>query len=169
MARRGASSSSASSAPPARCWPKSSGRTPRLLDQISVVDFNPNVFRTLADRGLHVIYGDISNVDTLLHAGVGKAEIIILSVPDSLLKGANNEKLVRHVRTLNPTAKIVATADLLSDVDDLYAAGADYVTVTRLSDAHELFTVIEAAEAGLLEDKRAEIDAQLSERREVLP
>lgn len=47
-------------------------RSPPLLDQISVVDFNPNVFQTLADRGLHVIYGDISNVDTLLHAGVGK-------------------------------------------------------------------------------------------------
>jgi Kef-type K+ transport system membrane component KefB len=140
-----------------------------LLDQISVVDFNPDVFRILADRGLHVIYGDISNVDTLVHAGVGKAEIIILSVPDSLLKGANNEKLVRHVRTLNPTAKIISTADLLSDVADLYAAGADYVTVTRLSDAHELFTVIEAADAGLLEDKRAEMDAQLGERKEVLP
>ncbi len=66
-----------------------------LLDQISVVDFNPNVFRTLTARGIHVIYGDISNIDTLMHAGVGKAEIIILSVPDSLLKGANNEKLVR--------------------------------------------------------------------------
>jgi len=144
-------------------------QNPLLLDQISVVDFNPQVFRTLSERGLHVIYGDISNVDTLLHAGVGKAEIIILSVPDSLLKGANNEKLVRHVRTLNPTAKIVSTADLLSDVDDLYAAGADYVTVTRLSDAHELFTVIEAADAGLLEDKRADIDGRLSERREVLP
>ena len=94
-----------------------------------------------------------------------RPRLIILSVPDSLLKGANNEKLVRHVRTLNPTAKIVATADLLSDVADLYAAGADYVTVTRISDAHELFTVIEAADAGLLEDKRAEIDAQLAERR----
>ena len=144
-------------------------RNPLLLDQITVIDFNPNVFRTLADRGLHVIYGDISNVDTLVHAGVGKAELIILSVPDSLLKGANNEKLVRHVRTLNPTAKIVATADLLADVDDLYAAGADYVTVTRISDAQELYTVIEAADAGLLEDKRAEMDAQLAERKEVLP
>jgi voltage-gated potassium channel Kch len=144
-------------------------QNPLLLDQISVVDFNPNVFRTLVDRGLHVIYGDISNVDTLVHAGVGKAELIILSVPDSLLKGADNEKLVRHVRSLNPTARIVATADLLSDVPDLYQAGADYVTVTRISDAHELYTVIEAADAGLLEDKRAELDAQLAERKEVLP
>ena len=95
--------------------------------------------------------------------------LIIRTAPDSMLKGANNEKLVRHVRSLNPDAKIVATADLLSDVADLYAAGADYVTVTRLTDAHELYTVIEAADAGLLEDKRAEMDAQLAEREEVLP
>ncbi|MDB5631829.1 MAG: transporter, family, partial [Tardiphaga sp.] len=101
--------------------------------------------------------------------GVGKAEIIILRVPDSLLKGANNEKLVRHVRSINPTAKIISTADLLSDVPDIYAAGADYVTVTRLSDAHTLYEVIDAADQGLLDDKRAEMDAQLAERREVLP
>lgn len=140
-----------------------------LLDQISVIDFNPNVFRALVQRDIHVVYGDISNVETLVHAGVGKAEIIILSVPDSLLKGANNEKLVRHVRSLNPTAKIISTADLLSDVDDQYAAGADYVTVTRISDALELYNVIRVADQGLLPDKRAEMDASLRERKEVLP
>ncbi|MBH5367714.1 cation:proton antiporter [Bradyrhizobium glycinis] len=144
-------------------------QTPVLLEQITVVDFNPNVYKTLLSRGLHVIYGDISSVDTLIHAGIGKSEMIILSVPDSLLKGATNEKLVRHVRALNPTALIVATADLLADVGALYEAGASYVTVTRLSDAHELFTVIEAAQAGLLADKRAELDQRLGERREVLP
>lgn len=144
-------------------------QAPVLLEQITVIDFNPHVYQTLLSRGLHVIYGDISSADTLLHAGIGKSEMIILSVPDALLKGASNEKLVRHVRTLNPNALIVATADLLSDVGELYAAGASYVTVTRLSDAHELFTVIEAAQAGLLADKRAELDARLDERREVLP
>ena len=144
-------------------------RDESMLDQIGVVDFNPVVFSTLSARGLHVTYGDISNVDTLVHAGVGSAEIIILSVPDSLLKGANNEKLVRHVRSLNPTAKIISTADRLSDVEDQYAAGADYVTVTRLTDAQELFAAIEAAENGLLADKRAETDTILEGRREVLP
>ncbi len=140
-----------------------------LLDQITVVDFNPNVFRNLADRGLHVIYGDISNVDTLVHAGIASAEIIILSVPDALLKGADNEKLVRHVRTLNDSAKIVATADMLATVNDLYAAGADYVTVPRITDAQELFKVIDAVDKGLLGEKRSETDTLLAERREVLP
>jgi Trk K+ transport system NAD-binding subunit len=140
-----------------------------LLDQITVVDFNPNVFRSLAARGLHVIYGDISNVETLVHAGVGNAEIAILSVPDALLKGADNEKLVRHIRALNPKAKIISTADILDTVEDQYAAGADYVTVPRFTDAEELFRAIEAADDGLLKAKRAETDARLAERSEVLP
>ena len=142
---------------------------PALLEQIGVVDFNPIVFRTLSERGIQVTYGDISNVDTLTHAGVSNAELIILSIPDSLLKGANNEKLVRHVRSINNTAKIVATADLLADVDDLYNAGADYVTVPRLSDAQVLLNLIEAASAGLLEERRGQAEALLADRREVLP
>ncbi|MGJ5137211.1 cation:proton antiporter [Bradyrhizobium oligotrophicum] len=142
---------------------------PALLEQIGVVDFNPLVFRTLSDRGIQVTYGDISNVDTLIHAGVGQAELIILSIPDSLLKGANNEKLVRHVRSINATAKIVATADLLADVNDLYDAGADYVTVPRLSDAQVLLNLIQDASAGLLSERRSQAEAMLADRREVLP
>ncbi|WP_315703735.1 MULTISPECIES: cation:proton antiporter [unclassified Bradyrhizobium] len=142
---------------------------PALLEQIGVIDFNPLVFRTLSERGIQVTYGDISNADTLVHAGVGKAELIILSVPDSLLKGASNEKLVRHVRSINRTAKIVATADLLADVNDLYDAGADYVALPRLNDAQVLLNLIEAASAGLLADRRRETEALLEGRSEVLP
>lgn len=144
-------------------------RDKSMLAQITVVDFNPNVFRNLAARGLHVIYGDISNVETLVHAGIGGAEIVILSVPDALLKGADNEKLVRHVRALNPKAKIISTADMLATVEDQYSAGANYVTVPRFTDAQELFQAIEAADDGLLDAKRAETDARLAERSEVLP
>ena len=114
-------------------------------------------------------YGDISNVDTLVHAGVGQAELIILSIPDSLLKGANDGKLVRHARSINGTAKIVATADLLADVDDLYSAGADYVTVPRLSDAQVLLNLIQDAGAGLLAARHSEAETMLAGCREVLP
>lgn len=41
--------------------------------------------------------------------------------------------------------------------------------MTRLTDAAELYRVIDAADQGLLEEKRAEMDDLLSERREVLP
>jgi voltage-gated potassium channel Kch len=90
-------------------------------------------------------------------------------VPDSLLKGTTNEKLVRHVRMLNPSAKIIATADVLADVQSLYNAGADYVIVARLAGASELIEAVTAAEAGLLGDMKAKLDAQLADRREILP
>ena len=98
------------------------------------------------------MYGDIANADSLAHAGIADAEIVISSVPDSLLKGTTNEKLVRHVRTVNPTAKIIATADVLAEAQMLYAAGADYVTIARLDQANELIDVVTAAEAGLLDE-----------------
>jgi voltage-gated potassium channel Kch len=140
-----------------------------LQDQVCVVDFNPHVYSTLAARGQKVRYGDISHRDTLAHAGIADARIVISTVPDSLLKGTSNEKLVREVRALNPTAKIIATAEALQTVERLYDAGADYVLVGRLTEADELIAAIDAAESGLLEDKRAELAARLAQRREVLP
>ena len=144
-------------------------RQASLLEQIFVVDFNPNVHHALRARGVQVHYGDISHADTLSHAGIADAEIVILTVPDSLLKGTSNEKLVRHIRMVNPTAKIIATADILAETATLYAAGADYVTIARLDQANELVGAVTAAEAGLLDEMKNKLEAQLRDRREILP
>jgi Kef-type K+ transport system membrane component KefB len=144
-------------------------RNAALLDQVCVLDFNPVVFHELKTRQMKVLYGDIANANTLAHAGVTEAEIVISSVPDSLLKGTTNEKLVRYVRAVNPTTKIVATAEVFVQVDELYAAGADYVTVARLAEANELIEVVTAADAGLLDQLREKVDPRLRDRREVLP
>jgi Kef-type K+ transport system membrane component KefB len=144
-------------------------KNPAMLDQVGVIDFNPHVFETLTAKGVQVIYGDISNPDTLAHSGIANAQIIISTVPDYLLKGTSNEKLVRKVRAQNPKAKIIAVADVLADVEELYAAGADYVLSSRLVEARELLTVVAAAENNLLKDMRAAFEARMSKREEVLP
>jgi Kef-type K+ transport system membrane component KefB len=144
-------------------------KNPAMLDQVGVIDFNPHVFETLTAKGVQVIYGDISNPDTLAHSGIANAQIIISTVPDYLLKGTSNEKLVRKVRAQNAKAKIIAVADVLSDVQDLYAAGADYVLSSRLVEARELLAVVAAAENGLLGDMRTAFDTGMSKRDEVLP
>ena len=140
-----------------------------IEDQISVVDFNPRVYHSLRERGVKVLYGDIGHSDVLKHAGIADAQIVILSVPDALLVGTTNERLVRSVRAINPTAKIIATADVIGNVQVLYDAGADHVIVSRFAEANALLDAIRAAEEGLLQDRRAELDAQLAGRREVLP
>ncbi|HEY8900050.1 MAG TPA: cation:proton antiporter, partial [Chthoniobacterales bacterium] len=106
-----------------------------LLEHVAVVDFNPRVHEELKARGVKVIYGDISQPETLLHAGVAKAEMLVCTIPDSLLKGTTNLRLVRHLRELNADAHIVVVAEVLADIPALYEAGADYVSVARLDEA----------------------------------
>jgi Kef-type K+ transport system membrane component KefB len=135
----------------------------------SVVDFNPYVHETLSARGAKVSYADISHRESLIHAGIAEAKIVVSSLPDTLLKGTSNARLVREVRALNPTAKIIASADVFEEVEALYQAGADYVVIARLNLAGELLDAIKAAEAGLIADKRAELAGRIAERNEVLP
>ena len=134
-----------------------------------MIDFNPVVIERLRSRGVHVLYGDISQRDTLLHAGLGKAEIIICSLPDMLLKGASNRRLLQQLHELNPDAKIIVHAENLSDVETLYAAGASYISAPRLLEAAELLHAIEAADISLLHEKRAGQMAHLAGRDEVIP
>ena len=139
-----------------------------LLDDIKVVDFNPVVLKGLGERGIRVQYGDIAQRETLVHAEIAHAEILVSTVPDYLLKGITNEKLVRQLRSINPEAIIIAHADVLADIPILYEAGASHVFVPRLIAAGELRRVLHAAEDGQLAPKRAEVDHCLADRSEVL-
>lgn len=139
-----------------------------LLDDIKVVDFNPQVFRTLRERNIKVVYGDLAQRETLVHAEIQHAEILVCTIPDYLLKGIDNEKLVRQLRSINPSAIIIAPADLVGEVERLYAAGANYVMLNRLTQAHALRQILQDAGNGLLDGRRDELDRLLADRREVL-
>jgi voltage-gated potassium channel Kch len=117
---------------------------------------------------VRVIYGDISQRDTLVHAGVPHAEILICSLPDIVLKGASNRKLLKQLRELNRKARIIVHAESLSEIPALYAAGASYVSAPRLLEAAELLRAIDSAETGDLDRKRDAQSEQLRERDEVI-
>ena len=133
------------------------------------MDFNPNVYEKLRQRGVRVVYGDITRRDVLHHSGVAECEIVICSLPNMVLKGADNLKLLRQLRELNPGAKIIVHSELLADIPRLYAAGAGFVTAPRLLEAADLLRTIEAAEKSLLDEKRSEQLKQLEGRNEVIP
>jgi len=118
---------------------------PNSLAELAVIDFNPQVNERLRRRGVHVVYGDVSQSDVLLHAGITNAELVICSLPNSLLKGSNNFKLLRQVRELNPSTRVIVHAERLDDVARLYAAGASYVLTPRLLEAGHLMEILNAA------------------------
>lgn len=142
-----------------------------LARKTLVVDFNVSLHDRIREVGAHVKYGDLANPETLHHAGVDKAEVVVLTVPDDLLRGTDNRKLVENVRRINPKAIIVANAVAFPDCGPIYEAGANYVFLSRLDTARELGEAIGAALNGNLPSyrmARESADGKLVERQEVL-
>jgi len=143
-----------------------------LVKRTLVVDFNVALHDRIRDVGAHVEYGDLSNPDMLHHAGVDQARIVVSTIPDDLIRGTTNAKLVAAVRKINPTALIIANAVNLADTSDIYAAGADYVFLSRLDSAVALGEAISHGFRGSLAEfrvARAQHYGNPPERAEVLP
>lgn len=140
-------------------------------ERIMVVDFNPEVHRTLSLLGIRAVYGDICHPDTLHHAGIDDVKIFVSTIPDHLLVGTDNLKIIQHVRTLCPKARIIVTAESVPRALKMYAEGADYVYLPRIIAAQHLLPIIRE----FLTDDRARLDslrdeqiADLRDRNEII-
>jgi hypothetical protein len=139
-----------------------------LLDEILVIDFNPVVYSELQRRGIACIYGDVAHMDTLHHAKIHHAELVISTIPDQILKGTDNERLLKKIRQLCPHAKAIVTADSPQKALRLYERGADFVFIPRLHSAAQIAQVIESAMREGLQNARDEQIGHLNMRDEVL-
>lgn len=142
---------------------------PELLPQLVVVDFNPEVYEELKGKGIKVVYGDISNLKTLQHAGLEEVRIVMSTITDDILVGTDNLRLLSQVRRLSPRAKIVVTAASPAQALKLYRAGADYVLCPNALTGSHLLAVLERL---LNEEKsldREEEIRKLASRQEILP
>jgi Kef-type K+ transport system membrane component KefB/voltage-gated potassium channel Kch len=145
---------------------------PALAADTLVVDFNVAIHPKIRALGATVEYGDLSNPETLLHAGVDRARVVVSTVPDDLMRGVDNRRLVASVRHINPKAIIIANAVSFTDCAAIYAAGADYVYLSRLETARALNEAVGHALNGTLAElraARAEADGAPGGRGEVLP
>jgi Kef-type K+ transport system membrane component KefB len=141
-----------------------------VLGQILVIDFNPVVLRELNRRGIKCIYGDVGNMDTLQHAHVQAARIVVCTISDAILRGTTNLRLLRQARRLCPEAKVVVAADTITSAVELYEQGSDFVYIARLHSAGHMAELI--AHAIRDEDRfrqcREDELRLLKERQEVL-
>jgi Kef-type K+ transport system membrane component KefB len=127
---------------------------PELLPSIAVLDINVQTHGDLRRQGVRVIYGSAGNPETLRHAGVEHADLVISTVADELLRGTSNEAITRAIRALSADVCIFACASRPATVDALYAAGASYVYMPSAETANGVFEASTAALAGRLDDYR---------------
>ena len=144
-----------------------SGRHP-LLDRLLVIDFNPLVHEELIRRNIACVYGDISHLETLRHAEIQNAALIVSTIPDTMLKGTNNLELLRKSRQLCRRGRVIVTASRATSALELYEAGADYVFMPGLQSAPQVASILAAGLEHGFADLRAEQIEHLRRRNEVL-
>ncbi len=108
---------------------KLSKNHPELLRECLVIDFSVEMLRELEKMGVAGVFGDLRSLETLEHARIKDAKIILSTVSDMLLKGTSNLKLVKTCRLLAPQATVIATAMSASHGEKLKQAGASEVVV----------------------------------------
>lgn len=145
---------------------------PELLAHTTVVDFNVALHSEMKKMGVHVVYGDISNEETLLHAGIDRAKVVLCPVSDDLLRGIETADLVKMVRRVNPESKIIANAIHVSAVEAIKTAGADVVYMPRMEAAKAILDAVEhaydAKDLEYFNKLQHDKFGDLEERREVL-
>jgi Kef-type K+ transport system membrane component KefB len=140
-----------------------------FIDEILVVDFNPESHQELKKLGINCLYGDISNVDTLRHLNLHDAKIIICSIPDKILKGTTNLKILKQLKQLAPHSCIIVTAENMAAAKEMYAESATYVFIPRIIGANNLVDVIEQIQTKGAKLIREDAIEQIKNRVEVIP
>jgi hypothetical protein len=143
---------------------------PELLPDVMVVDINVQTHAAIRELGARVVYGDAGNPETLRHAHVDSAEIVISTVPDELLKRTSNEAIVEAVRQVAPHVALFASASRAADVQKLYDKGASYVYIPTVETAYGVMNAMVSALGGKLNDFKATHEAAcgpLTDRKEL--
>jgi Kef-type K+ transport system membrane component KefB len=139
-----------------------------VLDRLLVIDFNPEVHAELRRRNIACVYGDISHMETLRHADIEDAALVVSTVPDTVLKGTDNLELLRKSRRLCSRAKVIVTAGRTASALELYEAGADYVFMPRLQSSGQMAAILAKGLEQGFDHLREEQIAHLRQRKEVL-
>jgi Kef-type K+ transport system membrane component KefB/Trk K+ transport system NAD-binding subunit len=133
---------------------------PAMKRRIVAIDFNPETLEQLEMEGITCHYGDIGNAETLRHTGIERAAVVVSSISDWFLKGTDNRRLLRQVRSLAPSARVIVTADTLAAAGRLYAEGADYVLIPPALAAEHIYRLLlDSSSEGLAEARRRQIAA----------
>ncbi|HEV8474700.1 MAG TPA: cation:proton antiporter [Methylomirabilota bacterium] len=127
---------------------------PDTKRRIVAIDFNPETLERLQADGVDGVYGDISHPETLRHAGIHHASIVVSSIADSYLRGTTNLLLLRVVRALAPRAQVIVTADTVPAAETLYAEGAHYVLLPSALAAEHLFHLLGQPSDAAIEQAR---------------
>lgn len=94
--------------------------------RVLVVDFNPNIVRSLARKGYNCLYGDIVDEEVMEKIHAARPRLIISTIPTF----EDNKYLLKELKAKGRL--IFVTVEEAADAADHYRHGADYVFIPHM-------------------------------------
>ncbi|MCW1908412.1 MAG: cation:proton antiporter [Candidatus Saccharibacteria bacterium] len=88
-----------------------------------VVDYDPGIIDTLEHRGIHYVYGDVTDLELLEELNLEHTKLIVSTITDL---GVNNG-IADWLAKVNPRSVFICMADTVEEASELYTKGATYV------------------------------------------
>jgi len=114
-----------------------------------VIELNPRTVDRCADLGLHMIAGDVREEQTLRRAGIERAVLFAVAIPnDSAVLEA-----VRLARVINPKIHIMARCHFISAGMEAHKRGANEVVIEEQVVGEEFVRLLKQGAAPLLKPR----------------
>jgi len=97
----------------------------KMNKKLMVIDYDPELVKSLASKGINVRFGDVSSAVFLDNIDFSGSKVIISTIPDFEI----NKFLVKYFNSNRPSATIIAVASYSYEADRLYKLGATYVVI----------------------------------------
>ena len=93
-----------------------------------VIDFNPDVVKFLEEKGVNVVFGDISDEEVAKSASLSDADMVI-STTSNLF---DNLTLLERIKSIKKRPLVMLKAFSIEEAVKFYKKGASYVTVPEI-------------------------------------
>lgn len=100
-----------------------------------IIEMNPDTVIYERSKGEPIYYGDATNNEVLMHAGITEARIIVIAISDAMA----TRRIIKSIRQLNPKAHILVRTRYLKEMKLLYELGANEVIPEEFETSVEIF------------------------------
>ncbi len=103
-----------------------------------VVDYDPEAVELIERQQVNFLYGDATDAELIEELNLEKSKLVVSTISDD----ATNEFLANWLKTNNPSAVFVTSADTAYQAAKLYSEGAAYVMMPHFIGSEKISTFI---------------------------
>ena len=101
-----------------------------------VIETNPFTVREERRRHVHIMFGDATRPEILLHAGIMAARVVVVAISDA----AATRRVVAQARDQNPAIHLIVRTRYIVEMEHLYRQGANEVVPEEFETSVEIFS-----------------------------